>query len=333
MPLDLLNENDVRKITIMASAQMGKSFLLTCAAAYSIAVLSSPTLLVAQTADAIRQMMRSKVLPVLKNCVALNNQWPSDKHQSNLGGVEFSNASLLAVPQNQNALRAHSVRIALLDECSNWIQGSMQQAEARTLRWWDSRVIACSTPLFADDDFHATWKAGNQCNWGLSCPMCAEVFAPEFEDHIKWNHELVKENDDNYDWDNLRDSVVMVCPKCEGEIKQSDEIMRGMNSNGHYVEANPNAPKELKSFRFNCLSLPCNIYSWADCAEEFLRCRIAEKRGNIQPLTEWKTLRCALPFCASDSYSGTPITIGDYKADELWEREHVRFMTIDVRAN
>ena len=74
MPLDLLNENDVRKITIMASAQMGKSFLLTCAAAYSIAVLSSPTLLVAQTADAIRQMMRSKVLPVLKNCVALNNQ-------------------------------------------------------------------------------------------------------------------------------------------------------------------------------------------------------------------------------------------------------------------
>ena len=111
---------------------------------------------------------------------------PTERHEKTIREILFANATLMIGPANDSFLRAHSIRWLFCDEVSDWQPGLIDQARARTTRYWNRRHWVASTPLDVGSDLDRAFEAGDQREWHLACPFCAALFLPAFNKIIRW---------------------------------------------------------------------------------------------------------------------------------------------------
>ncbi len=330
-PLEQVPRNDVREIVLQCCAQGGKSVSMSVAACWALAQQPGPTMVVAQTEDAAKKFSRQRLMPMINSVDRLRDTMPVDRHEKTVREILFANATLMVGPANESFLRAHSIRWLFCDEVSDWKPGLLDQARARTTRYWNRRHWIASTPLEMGSDLDRAFMAGDQREWHLGCPHCGKAILPDFHKVVRWETNETTKPGGEWDFEAMRKTVRMVCPHCEKDIENTDANFRAMNRGGSYIAQNPTAPSHSISFRFNALCLPPSMMSWADLAEQFLRAKIEAAKGYMQPLKEFLTLRLAQVWDDEQAMQVKPIELGDYDPANEWPEEKVRFMTVDCQ--
>lgn len=133
------------------------------------------------------------------------------------------------------------------------------------------------------------------------------------------------------DWTALKGSVRMVCPKCGASHENTEANYRAMIKGARYVAGNPKAAKELRSYAFNVLCLPANVFPWGKIVELWLKAKAEELRGNLAPLKEFITLRLAEPWNERKFLSVKLPNFEAYEPTAEWPEEKFRSLTVDCQ--
>jgi hypothetical protein len=331
-PLECLPDNRVREIVLVCCAQGGKTTAMQVSTCWALAQQPAPTMVVLQTEDAAKKFARQRLLPMLESCAKLSAQLPEDRHERTTREVLFPNATLMVGPANESFLRAHAIRWLFCDEVSDWRPGLLEQARARTTRYWNRRHWISSTPLEAGSDLERAFAVGDQREWHLGCPACGALIPCKF-DSIKWETSEATKPGGRWNFAAMRETVRLVCPSCKAEHQHTAENYRRLNAAGRYVAANPGASPVVVSFRFNALCLPPSALSWADLVEQFLRAKEESNRGYLVPLREFTTLRLAEFWREQDALGVERLDVGNYDPEKDWQDEKLRVLTVDCQLN
>jgi hypothetical protein len=340
-PLETLADNRIREIVLMCCVQGGKTVSQQAGICWALANQPDPTMFVMQTDQAVGQFARQRLIPNIESCEILRAQLPVDRNKRSTKEIHLANATLLLGAANESTLRSHSIRWMFGDECSAWDPGRMDQARARTTRFWNRRHYFASTPLLAGTDFDNAFKAGDQRHYHLTCPSCRGLVYLESDNFAK----LLTWDDDEethpkgleWNFTKVRATVRMVCPHCSGKFVQTEALWRKMLEGAKYVVRNPNAPDYLVSCRFNSFVLPPSVKSWADLVEGWLRAKDEEKKGNLAPLKEFITLVLAEVWDERKFLTVTYPDFNDYDVDQEWRdaagvpKEKFRAITVDCQ--
>ena len=332
-PLEQLPSNNVREIVLVCCAQGGKTTSLQVGTCWALAKQPAPTMLAMQTDDAAKKFSRQRLMPMIASCEELSATLPEDRHEKTVREILFPNATLMVGAANESFLRAHSIRWLFCDEVSGWREGLLDQARARTTRFWNRRHWICSTPLDGNTDLGRAYRAGSQMEWHLQCPSCEKPIKPTFSKVIRWDTNEETKPSGKWNISAVRQTVRLVCPHCNAEHKHTDEAARKMNAGGSYISSNTSAPSHLKSYRFNALCLPPSMISWADLVEQFIFAKEELNRGYVQPMKQFVTLRLAEFWDEADAADVEPIKADDYNPLNEWKEERMRVLTVDCQLN
>lgn len=332
-PLEQLPQNYIREIVLVCCAQGGKTTSLQIGTCWALAKQPAPTMLAMQTDDAAKKFSRQRLMPMIASCEELAATLPEDRHEKTVREILFPSATLMVGAANESFLRAHSIRWLFCDEVSGWKEGLLDQARARTTRFWNRRHWICSTPINANTDLGRAFRAGNQREWHLRCPSCSELINPHFASVIRWDTNETTKPGGKWDIGEVRKTVRLRCPHCEAEHAHTAEVSRKMNTLGGYVTKNSKAPAHLVSYRFNALCLPPSMLSWADLVEQFIFAKEEMSRGYSQPMKQFVTLRLAEFWDATEAMDVEAIKAEDYAPEEGWGVEKLRVLTVDCQLN
>lgn len=183
--LDSVNDPEIKKIVIMASAQVGKTELLLNALGYHIDFDPAPIMLMQPTLDLAKNFSKERLAPMLRDTPALKNKVADVKTRD--GGnttlqKSFPGGYIALVGANApSGLASRPIRILLADEVDRFpvsagTEGDpLSLAEKRTNNFYNSKKIFVSTPTNKNASrIESEFELSTKEYWNLPCPSCEE---------------------------------------------------------------------------------------------------------------------------------------------------------------
>jgi len=247
---DCVTDSITKSITIMSSAQVGKTELLLNILGRYMHLDPCPILFVQPTVDDAKSFSKERVEPMLRDTKILKtlvdkvNKRETGTVQEKMfpgGYVRFVGAN------SPSGLASRPIKITLLDEVDRFPLSAKKEgdpvklAERRTNNFYDSKKIRVSTPTDdATSKIQLLYLAGSQEEWSLPCPYCGEYQALEFE-QLKYQDLVEPEFE---------------CKFCGESAAESEWIAKFPKE------------KENRSFHLNALASPW--VSWKEIIAEYL---------------------------------------------------------------
>lgn len=203
--MEATTDPDVRKLTFVASSQVGKTEILLNAMGYYMHIEPTAIMYLSSADELAREFVKLRVRDMINNCPELAERVASaaagqradgDKRQSGQRMTYFEGGYLLAVgAQSVNWLSSNPVQIVFSDErdrypsvvgsiSENRIEGDPAElAKARTKSYRDAaKFIQVSSPTtLHSSPIYAEFMAGDQRHFHLPCPECGEFQVLEYE--------------------------------------------------------------------------------------------------------------------------------------------------------
>ena len=325
-PLEEFADNKNREITCQCCVQGGKTTVLHGAAVWSIANDCSSMFITCQTDDDSRDFAKERLNPSLDSLGVNVIELPTDRSKRAISYVSFINGFVLVQGANSNNLQSKSVRWILNDEVYLWEQGLLDEARKRGTRFWNRRILNCSTAGNSGEDLDRAYMAGDQRIWHLRCPSCDKLSQPKWE-RIKWDKSSCS-NGEQWNYNLLKSLAKYECEHCRTQFENTAANHRAMNARGEYVPTNPNPSPQTISFQWNALCLAPTEVSWGELAVEWVKSDEEWRKGNEFPRKEFITKRLA------ETWS-TEVVFEEFKLPvipiEAWASELHRFVTVDVQ--
>ncbi|MGO4890302.1 phage terminase large subunit family protein [Anaerobacillus sp. MEB173] len=258
--LDSVNDPEIEKIVIMASAQVGKTELILNAVGYHIDFDPAPILLMQPTEALAKSFSKERLAPMLRDSPALKHKVADVKTRD--GGnttlqKSFAGGYIALVGANApSGLASRPIRILLADEVDRFpvsagTEGDpLSLAEKRTNNFYNRKKIMVSTPTIKGASrIEAEYELSTQEHWNLPCPSCDE-YQP-----LRWAQIHF-------------DSVTHACKHC-GSMHNEYEWKAGK---GKWIADKPVA--ESRGFHLNELVSPWR--KWKEIIRDFLE---AKRKG------------------------------------------------------
>lgn len=255
-----ITDIETKKITMMCSAQIGKTEMLLNVLGRYMHLDPCPILFVQPTVDDAKSFSKERVEPmirdttILKKLISKTNKREEGTVQEKMfpgGYVRFVGAN------SPSGLASRPIRITLLDEIDRFPLSARKEgdpvklAERRTNNFYDSKNIRVSTPTDdATSKIQLLYLASSQEEWCLPCPVCGEYQPLDFE-QIKY---LDLEEPE------------LECKFC-GHSSQEKEWKSKRQLNGKWTAKFP-GEKEHRGFHLNALASPW--VTWKEIVKEFL---------------------------------------------------------------
>lgn len=255
-----ITDIETKKITMMCSAQIGKTEMLLNVLGRYMHLDPCPILFVQPTVDDAKSFSKERVEPmirdttILKKLISKTNKREEGTVQEKMfpgGYVRFVGAN------SPSGLASRPIRITLLDEIDRFPLSARKEgdpvklAERRTNNFYDSKNIRVSTPTDdATSKIQLLYLASSQEEWCLPCPFCGEYQPLDFE-QIKY---LDLEEPE------------LECKFC-GHSSQEKEWKSKRQLNGKWI-AKFLGEKEHRGFHLNALASPW--VTWKEIVKEFL---------------------------------------------------------------
>lgn len=264
---EAISDPCVERVSVLKSARIGYTALLTGALAHFVVREPSPILVLMPTEADCRDYMVSDVEPLFLDSPALRDHLPMPhpgrSDRNTLLHRLFPGGSLKIVagkaPRN---LRRHTARVLLIDEVDA-IEASAEGdpvslAEKRTLSFADRKIIAGSTPLDeATSHIARLYGQSDQRIWEMPCPACG-AFA-----EIKWaDIEWPTDHPEQAAWR---------CPHCRELIDEGHKAE--MLLAGRWRATRPEAGSSHAGFRINALASVLPNAAWGKLAAEYERAK------------------------------------------------------------
>lgn len=252
-----------RRVTLMASAQIGKTMALLNVAGQIIAETPATVLWVLPSLDEAGKFNREKLEPMLANSPAVASKLKALTSRDETGSTTrrkvFPGGNINITGANSSkGLQMVTVRVIILDEVSEFpldVDGRgdpVGMAEARTIAWTgQEKVAAASTPgMKGQCRISARYEEGSGGRYHVPCPHCGHRQALKFT-NLKWTKGDPK-------------SAMYHCAGCGVGIDHREKA--AMLAAGSWVHERPELVVSHASFALNALYSP--FVAWADVARK-----------------------------------------------------------------
>lgn len=284
----------VRRVYIMASAQMGKTELILNKLGHGMHIDPGPTLIVQSHEEMARHWSEERLAPMIQTVPELYEMFgPSKRNPHNktmfkkFAGGFISIAYASSAPQ----LRSRPIRDLLLDEVDAYpgnVGGEgdpVDLAIRRTQTFGDrALVIAVSTPTIKGvSRIESLFAAGDQRRYHLPCPHCDTPFVPEFEMLVA-----------------LDDGAYCECPHCHVLI---DEAEKGrMLERGEWIPT-AECEADTRSYHFSALIAPPGWLSWSEILDLHEKARASTDVDADDKMRVFVNTVLGLPYESSEGES------------------------------
>lgn len=276
--LDDISDNNVRKVVIMASAQIGKSEALLNSIGYFTHIEPSPILMVQPTVDMGKDFSKERISPTIRDTAILKKLIGEEKKKDSKNTIlkkYFPGGYIAIVGSNSPVgLAARPVRVLLADEIDRWPESAGKEGdpltivEKRTTTYpYNHKKIYTSTPTIDGiSRIQHEFMQGSMESWHLPCPGCGDL------QKIEWaNIIFYKNNEGKFDESK---EILHKCNSC-GELNNEYSWKSGT---GEWVAKNENSV--VKSFHLSSLLSPWK--TWKDVVLNFL-----ESKDDTEMLKVW----------------------------------------------
>lgn len=325
-PLEEFANNHNREITCQCCVQGGKTTVLHGAAVWAIVNDCAAMYITCQTDEDARDFARERLNPSLDALGVNIIELPTDRSKRSVAYVSLPNGFVLAQGANTNNLQSKSVRWILNDEVYLWKTGLLDEARKRGTRFWNRRILNCSTAGSVGDDIDRAYKAGSQKVWHLLCPSCKTLTRPSWE-RIRWDKDR-STVDGVLNLNLLSDSARYECEHCKTLHRHTQAIHRIMNDGGRYVADNLNPSPQCVSFSWNSICLAPTEVSWGELAVEWCLANDEWGKGNELPRKEFIQKRLGESWSNDINFADLVLPVIPLSD---WGDEIHRFMTVDVQ--
>jgi len=225
----------VRRVTLMASTQVGKSEALNNVAGYYVNQKPSPTMFVLPNRDAARLAAERRVLPMVQSCETLLDELTERAHDVKHREIVFKRSVLyMRSAQSPTDLASVPVRLVLCDEVDKWPRWSGREADPlalvaeRTRTFHDHCIVISSTPTTRDGTVWREYEQGDMRKYHLPCPHCEAMQVLEWS-QVKWHSDKVRTASDMRE----QREAWYECKHCKARINDIDK--RDMLRRGVWV--------------------------------------------------------------------------------------------------
>ncbi len=362
-PLDALSNDEVRRVSVSAAAQMFKTLLGLVFVIYCIKKRPGLTTWNGQTKDAISKVCEDKAWPLFRRCKSLDTLMPGDRHKKRTRSIVFPHMSLRFQSASENNAHSDTVKNQINDERHLWLPGMIHKFLSRVGSMPDHRVLDLSTgsvkiaeEKLADgtvieigDDFFTDWHSGTQEVWHVRCPKCRQLqplawkhARPDADGKpvfgIAWDENEKTRPGGRWNFAAVRQTARWRCLLCRHGVADSRENRRALNAleNGAtYVAQNPDADPRSRSFRAPAMS--SELVEWGTLVVEWIKATEAGRAGDYLPLKTFIQHRLAEAWDESVTLTAASNPTGDYEIGDEWKvagelAEDRRFLTVDRQA-
>lgn len=261
---EAIDDPTVERVTVLKSARIGYTSLLTGVIASYVANQPSPILAVLPTQDDCRDYSVGDVEGTFDASPALRGLLDAEADESGRSTLlarRFPGGSLKFVAaKSPRNLRRHNARVLLMDEIDGFEIGQegdpIKLAEMRTLAFRDRKIIAGSTPIFDHGPVSRLYAESDQRVFEVPCPECGDFH------EIRWSE---------IQWSEGRpEEAAWACPGCGCIIPERHKAQ--MVSRGRWRATAPHVTGHA-GFRINALVSPHANAAWGKLAAEFIRAK------------------------------------------------------------
>ncbi len=262
---DVISDPAIERVTIVKSARLGFTTLLTGALGHFAANEPSPVLALLPTEADARDYMVSDIEPIFEASPALAGLLEADSGEAGRNTLlsrRFPGGSLkIVAAKSPRNLRRHNARIVLVDEADAMEPGAegspIALAEKRTLAFPDRKIVIGSTPLHVEtSNVLRAYASSDRRIFEVPCPACgAFVF-------LRWRH---------IEWQEGRpETAAFRCEHCAELVPERHKMQ--MLAAGRWRAQAPEVEGHA-GFMINALVSPLANASWGKLAEEWLRAK------------------------------------------------------------
>lgn len=207
--MDAISDISVTEVTIIASAQVGKTEMINNAVGYFIDKDPCPILLLQPSLDVAKSWSTDRLKPMLRDTPCLRGKVSDGKDDENtkLHKIFPGGHITMAGANSAASLSSRPIRVVLLDEVDRYPLSAGKEGDPvklaikRTTTFWNKKIVLCSTPTIAGiSRIQASFDKSDQRFYYVPCPHCGEY------QRILWK---------NVHWDNGDPKTACyVCEKC-----------------------------------------------------------------------------------------------------------------------
>lgn len=258
---DAIDDPAISKISVIKSARVGWTTLLTGTVAAFVSNSPSNILTVLPTQDDCRDYAVTDIegtfeaSPALRGLLAAEND---ETGRSTLLSRKFPGGSLkLVAAKSPRNLRRHAAKVLVMDEIDGFEVSQegdpIELATMRTLTFRDRKILAGSTPVFDHGPISKLYAQSDQRIFEVPCPECGDF------NEIQWSQ---------IHWDEGQpETAAYACPHCGSLI--AERYKASMVAKGRWRATAPDV-KGHAGFRVNALVSPHSNAAWGKLAAEFL---------------------------------------------------------------
>lgn len=259
---DAISDSTIERVTVLKSARVGFSTLLTGTLASYIANEPAPLLYLLPTEDDCRDYVVSDMEPVFDATPSVKGLLSAEMDEAGRNTIRhrrFPGGSLkIVAAKSPRNLRRHTVRILLIDEEDGMEvtpEGDpVDLAIKRTLTFSNRKIIRGSTPVDEDTStISREYAASDRRIYELKCVECGEFAEPQWS-QIQWE----KGKPETARW---------ACPHCGTLLEERFKAQ--MIADGRWRATRPEIHGHA-GFKLNALISPHYNASWPKLAAEWL---------------------------------------------------------------
>ncbi len=252
--MDAITDPNVRDVTVMSSAQVGKTTIILAGLGYYIDHEPARQMMIMPTIATMEKFSKSRLSNMISEIPVLKDKIADSKARNSNNTIlykEYAGGYMVLSGANSPAsLSSFPIRIVWMDEIDRFPESAgsegnpLRIAEERATSYWNKKFFKSSTPTTATlSKIYPEYMKGTQEEWSAQCPCCGK-FQP-------------------YAWDRVDfQKVGMKCIEC-GEISE-ERLWK--EANHKWIAGNPDV-KDRRSFHMNALASPW--VEWSDLIEQF----------------------------------------------------------------
>lgn len=340
---DALDDDSIRKVTVIAPVRDGKSLIADIWVPSIIARQPGPCMWNFQTDPIAKDYAESRIHPVLRNSPALAGLWPEDRHLASTQRIIFRNGMPLYIqgPSISN-LQTKGIRYLINDE--GWLYGEkLGEAEGRLgdfEKIGASKQLNISQASIVDDPLCNRFDEGSRHERYVHCMNCGEYQKPTLSGFRKdgsrygMRFDIPKrDKSDNRQKSEMLGQILPTvryeCEKCGQVMLDTGRTKSEWNRLGKYVAENLGAAPDNRSYHWSgIITKP-----WVQIVSLFLKAQDAYAVGSVEPLMEFTQKFLAEFWSDAAQFNSDPFTKATYEiSDKKLEGEDWRFFTLDRQA-
>lgn len=195
-PMDMIGKPGVRRVTLMTSAQIGKSSFVENVVGYFMHKDPCPILHVSPTIESSEMFSKERLAPMLRDTPVLRNLVKDAKSRDSgntIRSKKFPGGVLSLVGANAPAgLASRPIRVLVCDEVDRFERSAgtegdpINLAVKRTTTYWNRVLVFVSTPgNAATSRIAAEYARGDMRQRWCPCPSCGALQVLKWS-QVKW---------------------------------------------------------------------------------------------------------------------------------------------------